>query len=91
MITPYVGYFSFPYDYKINEDEIARVIEVPLIELLKSDCFEIKKLFRNGINWDVHYYYFNNEIIWGVTGFLLSNFLSIVFGLKKELFTRKIK
>jgi 8-oxo-dGTP pyrophosphatase MutT (NUDIX family) len=86
MITPYVGYFPFPYDYKINEDEISKVIEVPLAELLKSDCFEIKKWYRNGILWDVHYYYCNNETIWGVTGFLLSNFLSIVFGLKKELF-----
>ena len=83
MVTPYVGYFPYPYEYKINADEIDRVIEVPLSHLLNPKIFEIKPWVRDGIKWNIHYYNYNGDIIWGVTGFLLSNFLSIVFDLDR--------
>jgi 8-oxo-dGTP pyrophosphatase MutT (NUDIX family) len=81
MVTPFVGHFPYPYSYNINEGEIASVLEVPLKSLLNPAVFRIEKWKRNGILWDVHFYDYNGENIWGVTGFLLSNFLSIVFGL----------
>jgi len=83
MVTPYVGHFPYPYEYKISSDEIDRVIEVPLSHLIKPEIFEIKPWVRDGIKWNIHYYNYNGDIIWGVTGFLLSNFLQIVFGLKR--------
>jgi len=83
MVTPYVAHFPYPYPYVINEDEIASVLEVPLHHLLNPDIFRIEKWKRNGVLWDVHFYDFNGENIWGVTGFLLSNFLSIVFNLPR--------
>ena len=83
MVTPFVGYFSYPYPFIVNEDEITSVIEVPLNDLLKPEIFRIEKWERNGFLWDVHFYQYNGENIWGVTGFLLSNFLSIVFGLSR--------
>jgi 8-oxo-dGTP pyrophosphatase MutT (NUDIX family) len=83
MVTPFVGYFSYPYPYRVNSDEISQLIEVPLAHLLRPETFALKKWERNGILWDVHFYYYNDEIIWGVTGFLLSNFLAIVFGLPR--------
>lgn len=83
MVTPFVGYFSYPYDYNINQDEISEVIEIPLQQLLDPKIFEIKRWKRNGIIWDVHFYHFNSDPIWGVTGFLLSNFLTIVFDLNR--------
>jgi 8-oxo-dGTP pyrophosphatase MutT (NUDIX family) len=83
MVTPYVGYFSYPYPYRVNSAEISQLIEVPLTHLIRPEIFERKKWPRNGILWDVHYYYYHQEVIWGVTGFLLSDFLSIVFDLKR--------
>ena len=83
MVTPYVAYFPYPYPYKINKDEIAKVLEVPLRHLLNPNKFRIEKWERDGIVWNVHYYDYHNEKIWGVTGFLLSNFLSIVFDLSR--------
>ena len=81
MVTPYVGYFPYPYNYKINQGEISQIIEVPLHNLLDPKIFEIRRWERDGIIWDVHFYHFDSDPIWGVTGFLLSNFLSIVFEL----------
>ena len=83
MVTPYVGYFPYPYPYIVNEDEISSILEVPLNHLLNPDIFKIEKWTRNDVLWDVHFYDFNGENIWGVTGFLLSNFLSIVFNLSR--------
>jgi 8-oxo-dGTP pyrophosphatase MutT (NUDIX family) len=80
LVTPYVGYYSFPYDYLINEGEISQIIEVPLSHLLDPDIFETKIWERDGYTWNVHFYDYHGEKIWGVTGFLLSNFLDIVFG-----------
>jgi 8-oxo-dGTP pyrophosphatase MutT (NUDIX family) len=83
MVTPYVAHFPYPYPYLINAGEIASVIEVPLSTLLNPEIFKIERWKRNGVLWDVHFYNYNHEKIWGVTGFLLSNFLSIVFGLSR--------
>ena len=83
MVTPYVAHFPYPYPFLINEGEIASVIEVPLSDLLNPAVFRIEKWKRNGVLWDVHFYKYNRESIWGVTGFLLSNFLSIAFGISR--------
>ena len=86
MVSPFVGFYSYPYDYTVNPDEIDRLIEVPLRHLLQDDIFEVKSLERNGYTWKLHYYHYKNDVIWGVTGFLLSNFLSIAFNLDRNYF-----
>jgi 8-oxo-dGTP pyrophosphatase MutT (NUDIX family) len=83
MVSPFVGYFPYPYPYIVNEDEISDILEIPISHLLNPDIFQIQKWMRAGVLWDVHFYNFNGENIWGVTGFLLSNFLSLVFGLSR--------
>lgn len=88
LVTPFAGWFNYPYDFNINKDEIERLIEVPLAHLLQEEVFSIRPVERDGVKWNVHYYNFNGDIIWGVTGFLLSNFLSIVFGLNRSLAER---
>jgi len=82
MVTPFVAHFPHPYPYVINKDEIEQVLEVPLRHLMQSEIFSVEKWMREGVLWDIHYYRVNGEVIWGVTGFLLSNFLSLIFGLE---------
>jgi len=84
MVTPFVGFFNHPFKYIPSEDEIDRIIEVPLLHLLDDSTFRIEQMKRDSYTWNVHYYDFKGDIIWGVTGFLLSNFLSIIFDLKRD-------
>lgn len=86
LVTPFVGTYEVPYNYQVNPGEIERLIEVPLLHLLRNDIFRLQQIKRNGYNWNIHYYQFEGDVIWGVTGFLLSNFLSIVFGLERDAF-----
>ena len=81
MVTPFVGYFEYPYHFKINPDEIEKVLFVPLQHLLDPQIFRTEEWVREGVSWNLHFYDFQGENIWGVTGFLLSNFFSIIFDL----------
>ncbi len=83
LVSPYVGCYEYPYPYVVSEDEIDRLIEVPLLHLLQPDTFETKALTKDGHKWIIHYYHYNSDVIWGVTGFLLSNFLSLLFDEKR--------
>ncbi len=85
LVTPYIGMFEYPYPFKVNSGEIERLIEVPLTALLDETAFSVKPWKKNGQTWQVHYYTYQQDVIWGVTGFLVSNFLSIVFDLKRNL------
>jgi 8-oxo-dGTP pyrophosphatase MutT (NUDIX family) len=85
LITPFVGFYKYPYPYDINDGEIDRLIEIPLAHFFNDDVFEIKPYKKDGYRWQVHYYKYGKELVWGVTGFLLSNFLSIVFGLDRNI------
>jgi len=84
LVTPFVGSYPNPYTYNVSTDEIDRLIEVPLLHLLDDNIFRVQEITRHGFNWKIHYYNFNGDVIWGVTGFLLSNFLSIIFGLQRD-------
>jgi len=88
LVTPFVGTFKHPYKYNPNAGEIEKLIEVPLIHLLDEKIFRIQKISRDGFKWNIHYYYYSENIIWGVTGFLLSNFLSIIFGMERDKLTK---
>ncbi len=78
IVSPYVGSFSYPYDFKVSTDEIDEIIEVPLYHLLDKKNFreEIREI--NDIKYPIYYYYFNNYIIWGVTGKILFDFITIL-------------
>jgi 8-oxo-dGTP pyrophosphatase MutT (NUDIX family) len=83
MITPYVGSIPYPYLYTPNKDEIDDIFEIPIRILLDPQIFQIKPLVRKGVSWKIHYYQCDSILIWGVTGFLLSNFFSIIFDLNR--------
>ncbi len=86
LVTPYVGIFDYPYSFTVNKAEIDRLIHVPLSFLVRDDVFEVRAYNKNGYTWRLHYYHAGSDVIWGVTGFLLSNFLSIAFGFQRNHF-----
>jgi 8-oxo-dGTP pyrophosphatase MutT (NUDIX family) len=88
LVQPYVGFFPYPYNFNVNPAEIDRLIEVPLMHLLDDNNFEVKFIDYKGHLWPIHYYSYKGDIIWGVTGFLLSDFLNIVFDADKALFIK---
>ena len=56
LVTPFVGFYNYPYPYNINDGEIDRLIEIPLAHFFNDDIFEIKPYEKNGYQWMVHFY-----------------------------------
>jgi 8-oxo-dGTP pyrophosphatase MutT (NUDIX family) len=78
IVTPYVGTFPYPYEFKVNADEIDELIEVPVSHLHDKGNFREETREINGLKYPVYYYTYNEFIIWGVTGKILFDFLNII-------------
>lgn len=78
IVTPIVGFFRYPYPFKVCEAEIAELIEVPVASLLDKDCFSEREIFRAGQNEVVHAYQYEKHIIWGATARILKQFLDLI-------------
>lgn len=83
IITPFVGYIQYPFKSKINPREVEELIEVPLSVFQSKDNFREDNWDFKGEKYPVYYYDYNNGIkiytIWGATGYILNNFIEIVF------------
>jgi 8-oxo-dGTP pyrophosphatase MutT (NUDIX family) len=78
IVTPIVGFFPYPYPFKVSEIEIAELIEVPLSSLLDKACFSEREIFRGGQNEVVDSYQYEKHVIWGATARILKQFLDLI-------------
>jgi 8-oxo-dGTP pyrophosphatase MutT (NUDIX family) len=78
-ITPFVCKIPYPYDFVVNKDEIAYLIEVPIAKFLNPEIKEIKQftVFKNNVI-DVYYYHIGPEPVWGATARIVRHFLEIL-------------
>lgn len=83
-ITPYVGVIPYPYQYRVNADEIDRLLEIPLSKLSDPTILQIqyREFFRDKI--PVYYYHVGADSIWGATARIVKNFLEVI----KPILTR---
>jgi 8-oxo-dGTP pyrophosphatase MutT (NUDIX family) len=78
IVTPYVGWMRlFPYTWQFSEHEVAYLLEVPLDHLRDPANFVPDRRVMNGGVVTLPAYRFGDDLIWGVTARILSNFLDI--------------
>jgi 8-oxo-dGTP pyrophosphatase MutT (NUDIX family) len=77
VITPYVGIIPYPYTFKINRKEVARLIYLPYEHLRKSDLIQEQMEYR-GKTETIDCIYYSGERIWGATCKILTMFRRIV-------------
>ncbi len=80
IITPYVGIIHEEVEYKSNDAEVAELLHVPLDLFLSKEKFKEKSWVRNGTNYPLYYYYWGRYEIWGATGYIINQFMEIIFG-----------
>jgi 8-oxo-dGTP pyrophosphatase MutT (NUDIX family) len=78
IVTPFVGFFPYPYPFRTSPIEIAELIEVPLSALLDEKCFAEKEITRMGRKEIVYAYQYGDHIIWGATARILKQFLDLI-------------
>ena len=77
-VVPYVGTFAWPYPFRVNAEEIAEVIEVPVARLRDPAIFHTEDWEHRGRIHPVHFYLIDGHQIWGLTAAILKQFLELV-------------
>ncbi len=78
IISPFVAFFPWPYEFKVNAREIEEVIEVPIFALLDKGCLRRETESINGEVVTSHFYHYQDKVIWGATAGILNQFLDIL-------------
>ena len=78
IVTPYVGWLDrYPYGWTFSEDEVAYLLEVPIDHLRDPANFVPDRRRVNGREIIVPSYQWQDDLIWGATGRMVSNFLDV--------------
>ena len=80
VVTPVVGFIEDNRevdDIVIDTSEIGYLLEIPISDLTIPEQFSIKEMtYRSSIKFQVPFFDYNDEIIWGATGRILVNLLN---------------
>jgi len=82
IISPFVGLIPWPYQFKMNGDETAEIIEVPLPALLNGDSLREENETIDGEEMTSYFYHYQGKVIWGATARILHQFLDIFSSLQ---------
>ena len=79
LITPYVGVIPYPCEFKVSDDEIESLIEVPISALLdennyREEVYELDGELLTGIVFE-----YQGSVIWGATARILKQLIEIAF------------
>jgi len=76
-MTPFVATIPHPYDYKVNPQEIAEVIELEVGAFLDPEVLSIQEVDWYGQPREIVYFEVDGHTIWGATGRIFLQFLEI--------------
>lgn len=76
-VTPVVGVVQWPYAFRVENAEVARVFTMPLAWLANRD--NRWKFNLPGRNYSLIVYHpFDGELLWGATAMMTDNFLNVL-------------
>lgn len=75
-ITPFVGFLPGRPLLRPDPHEVARVLEVPLSDLMADGVYREERWDTWKMDLDVHFYELTDETVWGATARILTGFLS---------------
>lgn len=76
-ITPIVARLDARPDVSPTSPEVERVLHVPLAELCRADTYRQELWWRPPKEWTIHFFELDDETIWGATGRLLVQLLTL--------------
>jgi 8-oxo-dGTP pyrophosphatase MutT (NUDIX family) len=79
IVRPFVGLVPFPYEFVINEEEVERLIIVP-IDIFKTENSEnsVHAVEFEGKTYHSKAYEYNGDVIWGATARMIENLMGII-------------
>jgi 8-oxo-dGTP pyrophosphatase MutT (NUDIX family) len=77
MVHPFLGLTSTIPEFKPDRSEVDYLIEVSLQQIAAARI-EVTSMKFKGHNYNVPYYNLNNEMVWGATAMIMSEFIEII-------------
>ncbi|GAB4328762.1 MAG: hypothetical protein Kow0010_12810 [Dehalococcoidia bacterium] len=84
-VRPFVGWFVGGYGFRHSEREVAYLLEVPLSHLARPETLVPDVREIDGRRFVLPAYRFGEELIWGATARVLTNFLDLYRAIEREL------
>ncbi len=78
VISPYVGFIPYPYEFVTSPDEVQKVMEVPISVLLDKSNFREEIQTSGEKRYRAYFYSYGEEVIWGATARILHGFIKLV-------------
>ncbi|MBW1807522.1 MAG: CoA pyrophosphatase [Deltaproteobacteria bacterium] len=79
-VTPVVGQIPYPYPFKLNEDEVEELIEVPWAVFSERRGYRQERVEHDGQVQEIDFYHFEKHIIWGATARITRRLVELVEG-----------
>jgi 8-oxo-dGTP pyrophosphatase MutT (NUDIX family) len=76
-VTPFVGIGS-DTNFKLQQSEVERIYNIPLSHFIGRDTYWTEKWFRGCESRTVHFFRWQNDIVWGLTALILNKFVYLV-------------
>jgi len=77
IITPFVCLIPWPYQFKIDREEVEEIIEAPIAALMNDNNLRLETEILNKKTITLYFYHYQDKIIWGATARILNKFLDI--------------
>jgi len=78
IISPFIATIPWPYQFKMNREEIEEIIEVPISALLDMSPLPQETRIIDGEEVTSFFYPYQGNVIWGATGRILNQLLDIL-------------
>ncbi len=79
VVHSFVGLTPYPYDFRINQKEVERILEVPF-EVFTSGGYEVEdhRVTYGGRTYKTPAYRYQGDLIWGATARIMRDFIKII-------------
>ncbi len=78
IISPYVGFIPYPYQFKISPDEVEKLLEIPISALISRANFREEIQTSGKKRYRAYFYTYGDDVIWGATSRILKRFFNLV-------------
>lgn len=78
IVSPFVGVIPYPYDFRVNGDEIHELFGVPLDFFRDPANLRVEDWSHLGRTYPVPFYDYGRYTIWGFTARLVRQFLELL-------------
>ncbi|MFC1870039.1 NUDIX hydrolase [Chloroflexota bacterium] len=78
VVSPFVACIPWPYQFKVDGEEIEQLIEVPVAMLLDRSCLRQETRTEDDKIITSFFYHCYGHVIWGATARVLNQLLDVI-------------